>query len=111
MREDGLYARLELPWKDEHALIGQCRVTLDAVSTKSAYLIPTKAAAEGSVLILQQRPGYFGNEYIAKLVSVQTGDTSGNWIEFTGGLNAGDIVIIEADRDLRDGDRVLHEIK
>ena len=26
-------------------------------------------------------------------------------------ISAGDIVIIEADRDLRDGDRVMHEIK
>lgn len=110
-REDGLYARLQLPWMDGQNLIGQSRVTLDSVSTKSAYLIPTKAAAEGSVLILQQRQGYFGNEYTAKLVSVQTGDTSGDWIEITGGLNAGDIVIIESDRDLRDGDRVMHEIK
>lgn len=105
-----LYEEGHVMWalSDEPVL---CTAQTPLQTGASAYLIPTKAAAEGSVLILQQRQGYFGNEYTAKLVSVQTGDTSGDWIEITGGLNAGDIVIIEADRDLRDGDRVMHEIK
>jgi len=110
-REDGLYARLQLPWMDGQDLIGQSRVTLNSVSTKSAYIIPKKAISEGGVFVLKQRPGYFGNEHYAALVSVQTGDESGDWIEITGGLAAGDIVVIESDRELRDGDRVMHEIK
>lgn len=110
-REDGLYARLEMSWSEGEVLIGQCRVTFDAVSTNNAYIIPKKAISEGNVFVLKQKSGYFGYEYFAQLVSVKTGDESGDMIEVTGGLAPGDIVIIESDRDIVDGDRIMYEIK
>lgn len=110
-REDGLYARLQLPWMDGQNLIGQSRVTLDSVSTKSAYIIPKKAVVDGGVFVMKQRPGYFGYEYFAELVSVQTGDESGEMIEVSVGLSAGDVIIVDANRELHDEDRVIYEIK
>ena len=110
-REDGLYARLEIPWAEGERLIGQCRAVFDAVSTKNAYIVPKKAISDGSVFVMGQKPGYFGYDYYARLVSVKTGDESGDMIEVTGGIGAGDIVIIDSDREIRDGDRVMYEIK
>lgn len=86
------------------------RVAINDYSNESAILIPQSiisenAAGEQYVFITAKDEGT--DAFVSKRNIIKTGQTQGDLIEVTEGLKAGDQVIIEGARVVRDGQEVL----
>ena len=86
------------------------RVAINDYSNESAILIPQSiisenAAGEQYVFVTTKSEGT--DAFISKKNIIKTGQVQGDMIEVTEGLNAGDQVIIEGARVVRDGQEVL----
>lgn len=111
-RDGELFARLSVRANEAAGLLGASDVSLSATSADTAYIVPKSAlVAEGeAVYVVRERQGYFGREYYAELCAVQIGDSSGGNVEILRGVSFGERVVVDCDREIRDGDEVMYKI-
>ena len=110
-RGSSLYARLRVEGAPAD-MIGSRSVELYAMSDGNTYIVPLKALQGDSVFILEETEGYFGKEYVARQVTVETGKDNGSEVQILSGLKQGDKVITDVlgGRALYDGEKVLRDI-
>ncbi len=78
------------------------------VTTSQGKLaIPIDIVREGSVYLLQERKHYNEMESYVELVYIELGQIEGDYVEVKEGLSSNDKIIIESERKLRSGERVL----
>lgn len=109
-RPDASYLRLRFTGEDVWTLLGSCKVQLSSMSAGSSCLVPAKALMEGSVFLLQERDGYFGKEYYVEQKSILVGEKNDDYVEALSGLYSGQRIVVEADREIVDGDVVMYPI-